>query len=126
MHQAKIMFTGYRRVINACSFGSIVINGKKYTSDIIIYPEERVTGPWIRNKGHMLSSYDICELIESGAEVIIAGTGMNGQVRPEKDLEDLLSQKGIKFIPAPNREAIELYNELLPKVRVGACFHLTC
>ena len=113
-------------MIDTCSFGSIVVNGKKYTSDLIIYPGGHVTDSWIREKGHRLSRHDIGNLIESGAEIIIAGTGINGLVRPEKDLEDLLSQKGIKFIPAPNREAVERYNELSSKMRVGACFHLTC
>jgi len=30
------------------------------------------------------------------------------------------------FFAAPNKEAVELYNELASKKRVGACFHLTC
>ena len=30
----------------------------------------------------------------------------------------MLSEKGIKFIQAPNQKAIELYNELISKKRV--------
>ena len=112
--------------IDTLAFGSIVIDGRKYTSDLIIYPDGRVVTYWRRKRGHRLSSDDISELIETEPEVIIAGTGVNGLVKPEKELEKVLRQKGIEFIPAQNNEAIELYNEMSAKKRVGACFHLTC
>ena len=112
--------------IDRCSFGSIVINGKEYTSDLIIYPDGHVMDSWCRKTGHKLSIDDIGGLIESEPEVIIVGTGVSGLVRPEKELEKMLSEKDIGFIPAPNQKAIELYNELISKKRVGACFHLAC
>ena len=113
-------------MIDACSFGLIVINGKKYTSDLVVYPDGHVVDSWYRRSGHRLSSDDILELIESEPKVIIAGTGVSGLVKPEKELEKLLHQKGIKFVPAPNHEAMNLYNEMSSKKQVGACFHLAC
>ena len=83
-------------------------------------------GPWWRKRGHHLSIDDIRELIDSAPEIIIAGTGVSGGVRPDKDLEKDLSHLAIRFIAAPNQKALELFNELAPKKRVGACFHLTC
>ena len=71
-------------------------------------------------------SLDIGNLIESELEVIIAGTGVNGLVKAERELEEMLSEKGIEFIFAPNQKAVELYNELASKKRIGACFHLAC
>jgi len=112
--------------IDSFSFGSMVINGKQYTSDLIIYPDGHVEASWYRRSGHRLSSDDIGTLIESEPQVIIAGTGVSGLVKSDKELDDLLSQKGIEFILAPNEQAIELYNELRSKKRVGACFHLAC
>ena len=113
-------------MIQSCSFGSIVIDGKQYFSDLIIYPDGHVEDSWRRKSGHRLSSHDIRKLIESESEIIIAGTGINGLVIPEKELEKSLSQKGIRFIAAPNRNAMEMYNELSTDKRTGACFHLTC
>ena len=113
-------------MIDACSFGVIVIDGIKHTSDLLIYPGGRIVEPWWRKSGHILSSDDIRELIESEPECIIAGTGVSGQVRPEKTLEKILHQKGITFIAAPNHDAMSRYNEISHKKRVGACFHLTC
>ena len=113
-------------MIEGCDFGSIVIDGKRYSSDLIIYPDGHVADSWYRKAGHRLSSDDIDMLIESEPEIIIAGTGVSGLMRPEEGLEKQLRQKGIEFIPAPNHEAMELYNEMSSKRKVGACFHLTC
>ena len=113
-------------MIESCSFGNIVIDGRKYTFDLVIYPDGRVEGPWYRESGHRLSSGDIRELIRSGPDVIVAGTGISGLVKPEKELERLLSERGIEFIAAPNEEAIKVYNDLSSRRSVGACFHLTC
>jgi hypothetical protein len=112
--------------IEDCQFGSIVINGKRFGSDLIIYPDERIMTCWRRRAGHRLSSEDIAALIDSQPEVIIAGTGVNGRVKPEKELLQKLRKKAIEFLPAPNHEAMERYNELSAEKRVGACFHLTC
>ncbi len=112
--------------IEGCAFGSIVIDGRRYTTDLVIYPDGRVEGSWYRKRGHRLSSGDIIRLIESDPEVIVAGTGVSGMVRPDQELEKLLDQRGIGFYPEANERAMELFNGLWPEKRVGACFHLTC
>ena len=113
-------------IIDTFAFGSIVIDGRKYTSDLIIYPDGRVVTSWRRKKGHRLSSDDISELIVSQPEVIIAGTGVYGLVKSEKDLQKMLQKRGIEFFPARNKKAMKFFNELSSKKRIGACFHLTC
>ena len=112
--------------IDSCSFGFLVIDGKTYTSDLIIYPEGSVVGSWRRKRGHQLSSGDIPALIKAAPEIIIAGTGVNGLVKPEKELEKFLSKQGITFIAKPNQKAMEVFNELSSEKKIGACFHLTC
>jgi len=112
--------------IDSCSFGRITINGKPYTDDLIIHPDGKIVGPWWRERGHQLSWNDLTDLIESAPEIIIAGTGVSGMVKPDKGLEEKLSHISIEFIAAPNQRAMETFNELVSKKRVGACFHLTC
>ena len=112
--------------IDNFEFGSIVIDGKRYTSDLIIYPDGRVVTSWRRKSGHRLSGDDIVELVDSQPEVIIAGTGVSGLVKPEKELQETLQKKSIEFLAAPNQKAMELFNDLSSKKRIGACFHLTC
>ena len=113
-------------MIESFAFGFMVINGTKYSSDLVIYPDGQVEDLWRRKQGHRLSSDDIDRLIKSEPEIIVAGTGVSGLMKPEKRLEKLLNQKGIKFISQPNQKAIQVYNNLCLNNRVGACFHLTC
>ena len=112
--------------IDGCSFGNLVINGKTYTDDLIIYPDGKIEGPWWRKRGHQLSIDDIQGLIDSAPEVIVAGTGINALVIPDKNLERKLLGLGIKLIASPNEKAMEIFNRLAPDKRVGAGFHLTC
>jgi hypothetical protein len=104
----------------------MVVDGQKYTSDLIIYPDGHVEDCWWRQTGHKLSGDDIEKLIKSDPQVIVAGTGVSGLMKPENTLVRLLQKKSIKFIFEPNQKAIVIYNELFPHKRVGACFHLTC
>jgi hypothetical protein len=112
--------------IETSSFGLMVINGKEYRSDLIVYPDGRVEDSWWRGSGHRLTADDITGLIESAPEVIIVGTGVNGMLKPAPGLAELLSEKEIELIPLPNQKAEECFNELSSEKKVGACFHLTC
>jgi hypothetical protein len=113
-------------MIDAFAFGSMVIDGRSYHSDLIIFPDGRVQDSWRRIQGHVLSKQDIVTLIKSEPMVIIAGAGVNGRMRPEPGIESFLSKKNIQFIIAPNRQAVDWYNTEYTNQKVGACFHLTC
>ena len=113
-------------MIENLSFGQIVINGVTYNTDILICPDERVTGSWWRKEGHKLFLTDIQVLLEDGPEIIIAGTGMNGMMKPDTELIDYLKKKDIEFMALKNNNAVERYNNLLHGNRLAACFHLTC
>ena len=113
-------------LIESCSFGSIVIDGKTYTDDLIILPDGKILRPWWRRRGHQLSMNDLTALIDSSPEVIVAGTGISGRVKPDETLKQDLSRLAIDLIAKPNEEAIKLLKGLKPETRVGACFHLTC
>ena len=113
-------------MIDSFGFGSVVIDGKKYSSDLVIYPDGRIVVGWWRKSGHRLFTEDIHELIQAEPEVIIAGTGIYGYMKPDKGLENLLHQKGIAFFAEKNENAIQTYNQEVINKRVGACFHLTC
>lgn len=112
--------------IETSSFGLIVIDGRRYTSDLVIYPDGLVEDAWRRKRGHRLSIDDIEKLVVSAPEVIIVGTGVNGLMRPEPGLAAMLSDRIIEVIALPNPKAIEIFNVLSSQKRVGACFHLTC
>ncbi len=112
--------------IDDYSFGRIVIDGKLYTSDVIIYPD-RVRSNWWRIEGHKLAIDDIKEVLEYSPEILIIGTGAYGVMRVPEDVRKYIEDRGIKTIILPTREACKKFNELISKgKRVVAALHLTC
>ena len=60
--------------IDSYSFGIIMIDGKTYTSDVIVFPE-RVFSPWWRKEGHFLRMEDLAEVLREKPDIIVIGTG---------------------------------------------------
>lgn len=113
-------------MIESFSFGTMEIDGRQYTSDLIIYPDGHVQDGWWRARGHALLVNDIKDLVEKKPNIIIAGTGVNGRMQPDALLHEHLESRGIEFLVGANDVAVKWYNELKSSGNVGACFHLSC
>lgn len=113
-------------MIEKSEFGSIRVDGKTYTTDIIIYPDGRVSDHWWRKHGHRLALADIEALMAAEPEVIVIGTGVYGRMLPEEGLEKALRQKGIELVMDVTGKAIARFNHFQPTRRIGGGFHLTC
>ncbi len=113
-------------IIKTYNFGKMTIGEQNFSADLIIYPDGRIQDSWWRRKGHRLIKEDIEELIASEPEVIVAGMGASGFMRPDDDLAGQLADLGIKLICQPTSTAKDTYNKLQEKQKVGGCFHLTC
>lgn len=113
-------------IIESYRFGSMVIDGKQYTKDIIIFPDENILSPWWRREGHVLAVTDLAELIKAAPEIIICGTGAMGVMKPAVDVIDFLQASNIAFIADETGKAVEIFNRLSGTKKVGGCFHLTC
>lgn len=111
--------------IDDYSFGKIVIEGKYYTSDVIIYPD-RVNSNWWRKEGHELAVQDIEEVLREKPEILIVGTGSPGLMKVSSQTELRLRDEHIELIAKPTREACGIFNRLTSTRRVVACLHLTC
>ncbi len=111
--------------IDHYSFGKIIIDGKTYTMDLIIYPD-RIDPSWWRKEGHLLQIEDLSEVIKEKPDILIIGTGYNGVMRvPEETVVNLRS-KGIEVIIKKTTEAVEVFNNMKGDKKVIAAFHLTC
>jgi hypothetical protein len=107
------------------SFGSITIDGKTYTSDVIIYPG-RVDSSWWRKEGHNLQIVDLTDVIKAKPDILVVGTGSSGAVRVPKDTISHLESKGIEVHVALTVKAVEIFNKLQKDKIVIAALHLTC
>ncbi|MFP3868553.1 MAG: Mth938-like domain-containing protein [Desulfobacteraceae bacterium] len=111
--------------IEAYDFGQIVIDGKTYRQDVLILPD-RVKDDWWRQQSHLLQLQDVQEALKAGIEILVVGTGMPGQMRVDKALEDHLRQNNIELVTLPTREACDRFNQLSKSRKAAAAFHLTC
>ena len=111
--------------ISHYSFGRIVVDGKSYTSDIIIYPD-RVDDSWWRKEGHNLSIDDLKGIIDAAPAVLIIGTGYNGLMAVPEETVEALTSRGIEVHALRTTQAVELYNRLEKDGNIIAALHLTC
>ncbi|MEM3550211.1 MAG: Mth938-like domain-containing protein [Candidatus Bathyarchaeia archaeon] len=115
-------------MIDSYEFGVISINGKKYTKDVIVFPEKVVDG-WWRREGHGLCLEDLKEVFnyKPKPEVLVVGTGYYGLVKISPEVESALQSRDIELRAQPTKEACQTFNKFLKSNRrvVGA-FHLTC
>jgi hypothetical protein len=108
------------------AFGRMMIDGREYTSDLVVFGDGRVRDAWWRRQGHGLCMEDIAELVGSGVDHIIIGTGANGILVPDPGLPAALERRGIRLTAVPTAEAVERFNEARSDPSTGAGFHLTC
>ena len=114
------------QIIEQYSFGQIRINGKSFSNDVIIFPEE-VVPSWWRIEGHNLHMEDLDEVIKRKPEILIIGTGYNGVMRVPQALINQLEELGIKTTVMKSTDAVKEYNKLVKeKKKIAAGLHLTC
>lgn len=114
-------------MIESTAFGRMTIDGHTFHSDLLIYPDGRVQDSWWRRRGHALTVDDILALVDASPDVIVAGTGTSGRMRPDPGLHLFLEQRGIVLIADMNPRAVQIYNQKRAAgIKVGGCFHLTC
>ena len=111
--------------VNDYSFGRIVVDGKEYRSDIILFWDGRVE-KWWRKEGHHVCVDDIKSILNIKPEVVIFGTGKHGVMKVGSDVKRVLEERNIEFVELISEKAVKKFNELVKKKRVVLAVHLTC
>ena len=111
--------------ISHYSFGRIVVDGRTYNSDVIIYPD-RVDPDWWRREGHLLRLEDLKGVLKSPSRILVIGTGHEGMMKVSSRLAADLEKRGIEVKTAPTPEAVEIFNHLPDPGVAAAALHLTC
>lgn len=107
------------------SWGKITVDGKTFTSDVIIYPE-RVDSTWWRKEGHNVQVADLADVINALPEAVVIGTGVLGVMKVSMETVSDIEAKGIELHIMNTGKAIELINKLQKEKKVVAALHLTC
>ncbi|MDJ0781291.1 MAG: MTH938/NDUFAF3 family protein [Desulfosarcinaceae bacterium] len=116
--------------IDGLDFGRITIDGRTYTTDVLIFPNGTVRDHWWRDRGHLLRREDLIQLLDTGPDQIVVGTGIHGRMQPAAGLAATLAAEGVRLTLLANAEARRHYNRLAQRGgaarRLAAGFHLTC
>ncbi len=102
----------------------MVIDGRAYTSDLIIAGDE-IFPNWWRKEGHHLRLEDLKTVIEKKPDVLVIGTGAHGIMTVPVETIKYLEEAGIEVICQPTGQAVESFNQIIGKGKAAA-FHLTC
>jgi hypothetical protein len=116
--------------IDNTSFGSITINGKPFSHDVII----RLSGEVKKRKkklsrqvygtSHKLSLKEAQFIYEDGCKKLIVGTGQYGVLELSNEAAEFFETQDCKVILKKTPQAIKVFNETTGK-KIGV-FHVTC
>jgi len=111
--------------IESYQFGEIVIDGQRYTRDVIITPD-RVQTNWWREEGHNLVMADLEDVLGEPPAVLVVGQGAHGRMVVPEETRRELEAMGIEVIVQPSDDACQSYNRLREQSVTVAALHLTC
>jgi len=108
------------------SFGSIRVDGRTYTSDLIIFPD-RIIDRWRRVEGHSLAVEDLGDVLACAPRILIVGRGAFGCMKISSVTREFLEKKGIELIDGKTADMVSVFNDKAASGErpIGA-FHLTC
>lgn len=112
-------------MIEEFQFGRMVIDGRTYSSDLILFPD-KVLSSWWRKSGHKLCLQDMKEVLQEQPEIIIIGTGALGIMKVSDEVKHYAKKEGITLIVEKTGMAVQAYNHHSSGKKVIAAFHLTC
>jgi len=116
--------------IDATEFGA-TINGKTYDYDVII----RLSGAVEKRRkrlskdmcgtSHMVSKAEAKFVFEDGCELVIVGTGQDGNMHLSPEASSYFDKKHCRLVLQRTPEAILTYNKS-PEKKKAALMHVTC
>jgi hypothetical protein len=112
-------------MIQSYSFGKVVIDGREYTEDVLVFAD-RVRPQWWRKEGHLLQLADLEEALAEGPEALIVGTGSQECMQVASEVVAHTRQAGVELLAFDTRTACRTFNELTGRRKVVAALHLTC
>ncbi len=113
-------------MIDSTEFGLVVVNGKIYRSDVLVFWDGEVKKLEVSVR-HLFGMPEFREVEKRRPEVLIIGNGQYGLLEVSREVIDACDREGIKFFKMNSKEAIKKFNEILREGRrVVAFIHVTC
>ena len=111
-------------MIDHYEFGSIIVDGKRYGYDVIIFKGK--VKDWWRKTSHNVEVDEAKELAGEGVKKIVFGTGEAGVMKVPEEVRDYLKQRGLEVIILKTSDAVDRFNQIYSDPSALAALHLTC
>ncbi len=112
-------------MIDHYEFGLIVVDGKRYTSDLILLPN-KIIPSWWRKEGHRLCLQDLQEILAEEVQALVIGTGFFGLMKILPEVSQAARTRGIVLVAEKTARAVQVFNEFSTEKKTAGAFHLTC
>jgi hypothetical protein len=116
--------------IDELTYGSIIVEGKKYHRDILIFADGTVKkrkGGFLMFGSHKIKKQELVELSQGQPEIIIIGTGTDGATHIAPEVESWAKGKNLNLVVQPSYDVVARLNELVEQSKkVAALIHITC
>jgi hypothetical protein len=113
--------------IDTYSFGTIRIDGKDYSSDVVLLGGDVRSSWWREAGGHVYAAEDFGEVLAAAPEVVVLGTGYFGRVKVLDETLTAFADADSEVVVECTAVAVETFNRLVAEGRdVAAALHLTC
>jgi hypothetical protein len=110
--------------IDGTSFGEVVIDGKTYYSDMIVWWDGK---PEYKEKVHIIDMAEFSSLMKRKPEIIVIGTGQRGAVKITPEVLETAKKKKVEIYAEPSPRAVQLFNSFMAaKKKAVAFIHTTC
>ena len=109
--------------INSTYFGSIIIDGRKYDHDVIVYWDGEVRH---RSSSHSFTKRELMDVLMKDPEIVVIGTGTAGLMKVDPDVHIKARMEGINVIADKSLKAMSEFNKLAKNKKVAAVIHVTC
>ncbi len=116
--------------IDATEFGAIIVDGKTYGHDVII----RLSGNVEKRRkrlskeqygtSHVISKAEAKFVLEKGCDLLVVGTGQDGNVRLSPEASAYFAKKDCRVVLQRTPDAILTFNR--SRDRKIALMHVTC
>lgn len=110
-------------MVQAFEFEKIVIDGKEFKTDVMIYPDGQIK-KWKRKDEHELQLDDVKKILKQNPKLVIVGLGTIGNLKVQPSVYDELDKVGISVLSFKTEKAIETYKEQREKQGTAALFHV--
>ena len=118
------------KIIDDTSFGSITINGEKFSHDVMIRlsgkvkKRKKMLSKQVYGTSHTMSLEEAAHIYEDGCKKLIVGTGQQGMLALSTEAAQFFEKQGCTVILKKTPQAIKAFNDTTGK-KIGV-FHVTC